>query len=141
MIETEFEKPKYSLCECCGNTTTKLTRYVYQNGDAFAVYYVLFTNGHENKVAQLLIGLGEWGEDGSPEKRTAFAINIWDDGGNWGVGLTDKNESPWSHVDFLGTILNREEALAHSWVKDVFHITDHIVSEDQPVIEFFAEST
>ena len=114
---------------------------MYQNGDAFAAYYVMFTNGHENKVAQLLIGLGEWGEDGSPEKRAAFAVNVWDDGGNWGVSLTDKDESPWSHVDFLGRILNREEALAHSWVKDVFHITDHIVSEDEPVIEFFVEST
>jgi len=138
MIEIEFEEPKFEACECCGNTTTRLTRFVYQDGDAFAVYYVLFTDGHEDKVAYSLIGLGEWGEDGEPEMRIAFAVNIWDNDHNWAVTVTDKDESPWSHVEFLGKIVDREEALQHPWIKDVFHITDHIVAEDKPVIEFFA---
>ena len=70
--------------------------------------------------------------------RTAFAVNIWDNNDNWAVTVTDKEESPWSHVELLGKIVNREEALQHSWIKDVYHITDHIVAEDKPVIEFFA---
>lgn len=138
MIEIEFEDPKQEKCECCGNIATRLTRFVYQDGDAFAVYYVLCTEGHEDKVAYSLIGLGEWGEGGEPEMRTAFAVNIWDNNDNWAVTVTDKEESPWSHVEFLGKIVNREEALQHPWIKDVYHITDHIVAEDQPVIEFFA---
>ncbi|WP_293264950.1 hypothetical protein [Neptunomonas sp.] len=138
MIEIEFEEPKHEKCECCGNTTTQLTRFVYQDGDAFAVYYILFTEGHEDKVAYSLIGLGEWGEGGEPEMRTAFAVNIWDNDDNWAVTVTDKEESPWSHVEFLGKIVNREEALLHHWIKDVYHITDHIVAEDKLVIEFFA---
>jgi hypothetical protein len=137
MIEIKLEVPKKEKCECCENTTTRLTRFVYQDGDAFAVYYVLFTDGHEEKVAYSLIGLGEWGEGGEPEMRTAFAVKIWNNDDNWAVTVTDKDESPWSHVDFLGNILDREEALAHPWIKDVYHITDHIVAEDQPVIEFF----
>ena len=138
MIEIEFEEPKHEECECCGNITTRLTRFVYQNGDAFGVYYVLFTEGHEDKVAYSLIGLGEWGKGGEPEMRMAFAVNIWDNDDNWAVTVTDKEESPWSHVEFLGKIVNREEALKHPWIKDVYHITDHIVAEDKPVIEFFA---
>jgi hypothetical protein len=53
------------------------------------------------------------------------------------VGLVDAKESPWSHATFLGQILDREEALKHSWVKEVFHITDHIVAEDKMVIDYF----
>jgi len=138
MIEIEFEEPKKQQCECCGNTTTRLTRFVYQDGDAFAVYYALFTEGHEDKVAYTLIGLGEWGAGGEPEMRTAFAVNIWDNDDNWAVTVTDKEGSPWRHVDFLGKIIDRAEALQHPWISDVYHITDHIVAEDQPVIEFFA---
>ena len=138
MIEIEFEEPEQEKCECCGNTTTRLTRFVYQDGDAFAVYYALFTEGHEDKVAYSLIGLGEWGEGGEPEMRTAFAVNIWDNDDNWAVTITDKEKSPWSHVEFLGKIASREEALQHPWIKDVYHITDHIVAEDKPIIEFFA---
>lgn len=138
MIEIEFEEPKTEQCECCGNTTTRLTRFVYQDGDAFAVYYVLFTSGHGEKVAYALIGLGEWGEDGGSEMRTAFAVNIWEDHENWAVTVTDKSDSPWSHVAFLGKILDRDQALTHPCIKDVFHIADHIVAEDKNVIEFFA---
>ena len=138
MIKIEFEEPKQEKCECCGNTATRLTRFVYQDGDAFAVCYVLFTDGHEDKVAYSLIGLGEWGEGGEPEMRTAVAVNIWDNDENWAITVTDKEESPWNHVEFLGNIVNREEALRHPWIKDVYHIVDHIVVEDQPVIEFFS---
>jgi len=138
MISIEFEKPKLSECECCGKATTRLTRYVYNNGEAFAVYFVSFTKGHVDKVAHSLIGMGEWGADGTPEMRTAFALNIRDDGGSWGITLTDKEESPWNHVDLLGEIIDREEALSHSLLQDVYHITDHIVAEDKPLIRFFA---
>ena len=138
MIEIEFEEPKTEQCECCGNTTTRLTRFVYQDSDAFSVYYVLFTNGHEEKVAYALIGLGEWGEDGGPQMRTAFAVNIWKDNENWAASVTDKSDSPWSHVEFLGKILDRDQALTHLYLKDVFYITDQMITEDKNIIEFFA---
>ena len=137
MIEIEFEEPKETKCDYCENTTTRLTRYVYQNNDAFAVYYVLFTDGHDDKVAYCLIGLGEWGEGSEPEMRTAFSVKIWDNNNNWAVTVTDKQESPWSHVEFLGRILDRGEAIAHPFMKDAYHITDHIVTEDKPVMGYF----
>jgi hypothetical protein len=137
MIKIEFEEPKQEECECCGDTTTRLTRFVYQDNDACAVYYLQFTQGHADRVAYALIGLGEWGENGSPDQRTAFSVKIWVNNDNWAVTVTDKAESPWGHVDFLGRVLDRDEALDHPWVKEVFHITDHIVIEDQPVVEYF----
>lgn len=137
MIRIEFDEPNLSHCDCCGNTTTRLTRFVYKDNDAFAVYYVLFTDGHQDKNAYSLIGLGEWGEDAKPEMRTAFAVNIWDNNHNWAVTITDRADSPWSHVEFLGRILDREEAITHPLINDVYHITDHIVTQDRSVIEYF----
>ena len=32
-------------------------------------------------------------------------------------------------------MLDRKEALKHPWIKEVFHITDHIVEEDKDVAE------
>lgn len=49
MLEIEFEPPKESVCDCCENTTIKLVRFVYQDGDAFAVYYAQFTRDHPEK--------------------------------------------------------------------------------------------
>ena len=140
MIEIAFEEPQYEVCECCGNKSTRLTRFVYQNNDAFAVYYALFTRSHKDKLVHGIIGLGEWGDDEKgPEERLAFPFKIWTTETNYQIGITSKEESPWSHVTFLGRILDKEEALNHEWIKDVFHITDHIVSEDKEVVEYFNE--
>lgn len=70
--------------------------------------------------------------------RTAFAVNIWDNDDKWAVTVTDKADSPWGHVEYLGKILGREEALKPPWINDVYHITDHIVAEDQSIIEYFS---
>ena len=133
----EFEEPKESICECCGNTTVRLTRFVHRDGDAHAIYYAMFTKGHPEKRLSGLISLGEWGEGATPEGRVAFPFQIWTDENNFKVGLVDAVDSPWSNVTFLGRILNREEALKHKWLPEVFHITDHMVTDDHQVTEFF----
>ena len=136
MIEIEFEEPNIFKCECCGNETKKLTRFVYNNDDAYAVYYAQFTLGHKDKAVSGIVSLGEWGEGSESSSRTAFPFRIWSNEENYQVGLLDKDESPWSDVELLGEILNREEALKHKLLKEVFHITDHITAEDKEVIDF-----
>lgn len=138
MLRIEYEDPVKSVCECCGNTTFRLTRFVYQDDDAFAVYYAQFTHGHDNKRLSGIIGLGEWGNDEiGPEGRLAFPFQIWQKDDNWVVGMVDACDSPWSDVTFLGRIQNRDEALAHRWITDVFHITDHMVDDDKEIVNFF----
>lgn len=138
MIEIEFENPHYIKCDCCGKAMTRLTRFVYQNEDAFAIYYAQFTPSHEEKITRLLIGIGEWDTEDEITMKYGFSVHIWQDAENWVCRVTDKEFCPWSNVDALGQILNREEALAHKYIKDVFHITDHIVTEDKPFMEYFS---
>jgi hypothetical protein len=137
MIEIEQDKIDISKCDCCGGKVTNLTRFVYQDGDAFAIYYVSFTEGHEDKVAYALIGIGEWGEDSTPDQRKAYSLKLWEGTSDWQVTVTDRDESPWKDVKFLGRILNRDEALKDPMIKDVFHISDHIRGEDRAVVEDF----
>jgi hypothetical protein len=139
MIKIEFAEPKFERCECCGREIVRLTRFVYQDNDAFAVYYLKFTKGHTPKEIYGLIGLGEWGEDANQGERLAFPFKIWATESHYHVGLTEVEESPWSQVTYLGKILNRDESLKHKWIKDVFHITDHIVAEDKIVKDHFSD--
>jgi hypothetical protein len=136
MIEIEFEEPTTSRCECCGNSTVRLTRFVYRDGDAYAVYYAQFTPGHEPKRLSGLVSLGKWGEGGEPEDRLAFPFRIWIDDDNFKVGLVDAKDSPWGDVTYLGRILDRAEALEHEWLKEVFHITDHMVTDDKEITRY-----
>lgn len=141
MLEIEFEEPSTFTCECCGGITSRLTRFVYQDDDAFAVYYALFSDGHRDNGVVGIVSLGEWGEDGIPSSRVAFAFRLWEGQDNFNVTITDANESDWSDVEILGRKLSREDALAHPWINDVYHITDHMTDEDPEIREFFSPET
>lgn len=136
MIKIEFEEPNIEICKCCNNEIVKLTRFVHKDEDAFAIYYLKFTKGHEDKLVTGIISIGDWGTDDKPKNRFAFPFRIWVDETDYQVGLMDREESPWKQ-DLLGSILDRKEALEHPWIDEVFHITDHIVTEDKIVIEYF----
>ncbi|MET0944828.1 MAG: hypothetical protein ABWY22_05440 [Flavobacterium sp.] len=135
MIRIEFEKPIKEICSCCNNEIVKLTRFVYKDEDAFAIYYLKFTKGHEDKHALGIISIGDWDTD-EPKNRFAFPFRIWTNEDNFQVGLMDKEDSHWKQ-DLLGNILDRKEALEHPLIQEVFHITDHIVEEDEVLIEYF----
>jgi hypothetical protein len=136
MIEIELSEPKKSICECCNKETTSLTRFVYKDGEAFAIYYAVFSKGHNEDGAIGIISLGDWGNDEVPLSRVAFAFRLWQDENNHNVTITDANESPWHNSKIIGKKLTRDEALSHPWIEDVFHITDHMVIDDEEIKTF-----
>lgn len=137
MIEIELTEPNKSICECCNRETTKLTRFVYNEEGAFAIYYAAFSEGHLDDGIVGVVSLGDWGEDGIPPSRVAFAFRLWQDENNHNITITNANESPWHDSKIIGRKLTREEALNHPWIEDVFHITDHMVVDDNEIKTFF----
>lgn len=141
MIEIELIEPKKSICECCNKETTSLTRFVYNDEAAFAIYYAVFSENHVEDGVIGIISLGDWGEDEISPNRVAFAFRLWQDENNHNVTITDANESPWRDSKIIGRKLTREEALSHIWIEDVFHITDHIVVDDDEIKTFLQGET
>jgi hypothetical protein len=138
MIEIEFEEPVDETCDCCGGKNTRLTRFVYKNGDAFAVYYGMYSDNHPESEVKLAISLGESGEGSTPEDRRSFGLILREAEDVYQVSVIDAEELPWREAKVIGRTLNRDEALKHPWIKDVFHITDQIVEDDSVIKEYFA---
>jgi hypothetical protein len=139
MLRIEFEPPTTEPCSCCGGRTTRLTRFVYRDRDAYAVYYAMFSDNHPQRYVSVLVSIGEWGDDAPPSGRSAVYLRIWTTPESFQVTVRDARESPWGDVAIMGRTLDRDKALAHPRIKEVFHITDHIVSEDSPVIEYLCD--
>lgn len=139
MIEIELGDPiEPFVCECCGGKTYRLTRFVYQDGDAFAVYYAKYSDMHPDQGVEAIISLGEWGEGSTPQQRKAFAVILFElDDAQMGVQVKDARESAWHDVEIIGQKMSREEALADPWIKDAFHITDHMFADDPAIKAFF----
>jgi hypothetical protein len=133
-LRIEFEKPvQDDPCSCCGGRTTRLTRFVYLDDHAHAVYYGSFSDMHPDQGVNVAISLGNWGEGSEPKDRVAFALQIRSTESEFQVGVVDAKYSPWQDADILGRMLDRSEALKHPWLQEVFHLTDHIVMEDNEV--------
>jgi len=133
MLKIEFETPNVSTCKCCGGQTTSLTRFVYRKNDAHAVYYASFSDNHLDRLVDVVVSLGEWGDNSTPAQRRAFALTIRASDTQYVVTLVDAKQCPWRDTELIGRVLDREQALADPWIKMVFHVTDHIVTEDIPV--------
>jgi hypothetical protein len=131
MLTFEFENPSSSTCECCGGITTRLTRFVYRDDDAYAIYYAMFSDDHSDRIVKMVISLGEWGEDSDPNQRRAFALDLRVTDERYEVMVTDASNCPWHKATVLGRILDHEEALRDPCIKEVFHITDHVLMEDE----------
>jgi hypothetical protein len=135
MLTFEFEEPNRSRCDCCGGVTVSLTRFVYEDGDAHAIYYARFGEQHEPRVVEAVVSVGEWGEGAGPWDRVAFALRLPAAESEYQVTVVDAAESPWQGVGLLGRMLDREEALAHERLAEIFHVTDHMVVDDQAIRE------
>ena len=113
MLTIEFSEPSSLKCDCCGGLTTSLTRFVYLDGNAYAIYYARFGVAHEPRVVEAVVSIGEWGEGSGPWDRVAFPLRVRSAESEYQVTLVDAAESPWNGVALLGRMLNRAEALQH----------------------------
>jgi hypothetical protein len=130
MLSFEFEPPKETEpCSCCGGRTTTLTRFIYKDGDAYAVYYVRYSDNHPERTVLATVSLGEWGENATPEQRVAFALRFRSASEQYEVEVLDAARSPWRDAKIIGRTLDRAEALNHPLLPEVFHITDPMVVE------------
>ena len=134
MITIEFEPPHDSApCECCGGRTTSLTRFVLSEGDAYAVYYARYSNNHPDRVVSLAVSIGKWGAGTTPADRTAFSLALRSGAENYEVMVCDAACSPWRNVELLGEMLDRQAALEHPLIDEVFNLTDQMFAEDIPL--------
>jgi len=136
MLTFDFEEPTSATCECCGGTTTALTRFVYEDGAAYAVYYARFGVTHEPRVVDAVVSIGEWGEGSGPWDRVAVPLRLRTTDREYQVTVVDAAESPWRGVELLGRMLDRAEALQHERLQEVFHISDHMVQDDVPLRDY-----
>jgi hypothetical protein len=137
MITIEMaDKKEVGTCPCCGGIATKLTRFVYKNENAYAIYFALYTDIHPEKHILVTISLGKWDDNTPSETRTAFSLLIRPQKDKYDIEIIDREESPWKNSRIIGKTLTRKDALKHPLIKEVFNIVDHIIQDDYELIDY-----
>ena len=122
-----------ATCECCGRRAPSVVGFVYRDGDAYAVYYAGWTEGHEANGVQLIVGVGEWGDESTPADRRSFGLRCWVAGDELRFEVQEPGASRYGENDFLGAMLSRSAALADPEIAEVFHVAEHIAEDDPRV--------
>jgi hypothetical protein len=137
-LEVEYDEPLTIECACCGAPETRLTRFVKRHGDAYAVYLVRYTENHEAHQAYAMISMGTWWVDSVPPDRVAFALRITASADEHQLQVIDANQLAWHKSEILGRKLDRDQALAHSWLSEVYQLFDYMMDHDAPLHAFLS---
>jgi hypothetical protein len=129
-------KVKTNQCEKCGFEYPRVHGFVYEDGDALAVYWAAIYVGHPEHPTprvDLTIALGEdWSEGTDASQRFYAQLDVWPTDEQVRMAFHDVDGAPLERKSF-GSPLSRASALA-SPSKDVFfRVADHIAYDDPRV--------
>jgi hypothetical protein len=137
MLTIELGDPKPSQrCPDCGAEVEMVFGFVYSDGVPHAVYHASYSSAHRDEGASLRIVVGDWSDNAPPASRTSFGLEVRASGREYEFMLVGPSRSAWRATAFAAPMLSREDALAHPYKQEVFHIAEHIIHEDARLFEF-----
>ena len=123
-LTIDRDPPRTGLCDCCGGTTTRLTRWVRHEGGAFASYVAVFSDNHPERSVALAVILGSWGVGTSARDRVVFVMDLRGSADAPGAKVVDGSRSRFADAGGMGRVLEREEAMANPLLEDAFGVLD-----------------
>jgi hypothetical protein len=123
-------------CECCQKEFDVSRGSVYDGGQGIGIYIAALHACHPDKIVHLAIALRQG--NGTSRDAYSWAIRVWPTETEIQMSVVDAAESPWQNETYLGRMMDRQEALSNPLLDIVFHIADHIVTEN-PVISTYLQ--
>jgi hypothetical protein len=125
-------------CSGCGSEHRTLRGYVYESGDAFALYDAQLAPEHGPWPVALDIAVGDWDEDAPAERRRRIGLWVRSDSESYRVTVAETQTWPWQDSEVFGRVLPRQEALADPEIDRFYEVADFVVYSD-PRIRAYLE--
>lgn len=125
----------FGPCGCCGEMTSRVWGYVYQESDALAAYFVEWTPGHQGQQANFDLIVGIWGEDTDASDRQAIAVEFRKLESGPAFRVIDAKYRAVSKSTLIAEGLDRDSVIGAPLAAQVFAICDLIYLEDPRISE------
>jgi hypothetical protein len=125
-------------CTGCGGETRTWRGYVYEEGDAFAIYFAQYSPGHADRVLALDVAIGDWNEDIPPETRRRVGLHVRAHETEYRFTVADPEEWLWSESDPFGRLMARDEAVNHPQIDRFYRVAEFVIGSD-PRINSYLE--
>ena|SRR5215210_8065729 len=118
------------VCPDCGRPFASVHGFLYQGGDAYAVYHAILQRQHPATVADLALSFGRWDEDATGADRTRVGVRVWPDQDELKMHIDDPDESAWGHSDTFGMMLGRSEILGGPLQDEALRVAEFVIAND-----------
>ena len=109
--------------------------FLYDQRDAYAVYHALLQTEHPSTVADIALSFGRWDEDATGDDRRRVGMQVWPDGDELKMHITDPSESAWGDSDNLGRMLPRSEVLNTDRQDEALRAVEFVIGHDPRVAD------
>ena len=144
MLGLEIDEEELQLtCGCCGRPVRWMQGFVHIDENTSAMYSATISSAHRDRRIHLVLGMGDWSDDGDARDRVAFAAQVWvgEQSGEPGLvtGFVDVGDviipPPKEWGDFRSAEEMRKVGRGH----DVFELIDHILASDPRLVKYVIE--
>jgi hypothetical protein len=128
-IEPNPEVAK-KVCADCGRPFASVHGFLYDRGDPYAVYHALLQMEHPSAVADVALSFGSWDEDATGDDRTRVGVQVWPDGDELKMHITDATESAWGDSETFGRMLSRMDVIDSDTQTKALKTVEFVISHD-----------
>jgi len=121
------------ICQDCGRPFSTVHGFIYEDGDAYAVYHALLQTEHPSTQVGLALSLGSWEEGATGSDRQRIGLRVWREGSESKMHVENAEESGWGHSDAFGTMLDRDQVLQGVLRDEAFRATEFVVEHDDRI--------
>ncbi len=125
------------FCDHCKQTLAVSRGSVFEDDNPIGIYLAAMHACGSGRSIDLVIAVRE-GYKSAPET-SAIAIKVRPTSAEIQMSVVNAEESSWKTEEYLGKLMDREEALASPLIDSFFHIADHIVSQIPEVRSYLAD--
>jgi hypothetical protein len=87
------------------------------------------------------VAIGEWDDNATSESRVCFGVEAKESDSEVLFRVLEPEESPWPNTELLGKMIDRESALNHSNIDDIFLILEEILRGHPSLNKYLMSST
>lgn len=122
-------------CADCGRPFSSVHGFLYDAGEAYAVYHALLQTEHPSTVADIALSFGSWDEDAKGDDRSRIGLRVWSEGEELKMHVTDPSESAWGDSETLGRMLSRRDVLGSDRQAEALTAVEFVIGHDPRVAD------
>ena len=123
------------LCADCGRPFSSVHGFLYEEGNAYAVYHALLQTEHPSTVADIALSFGSWDEDATGDDRSRVGLRVWPEGEELKMRITDAAESAWGDSETFGRMLSRSDVLSSDRRAEALAAVEFVIGHDPRVAD------